>query len=58
MNLQKLYRTVENTMAAAAFAEAGETEEARRMAFPETQRENRNQVRNEIQQENRPVLHC
>ena len=58
MKLQNLYRIVENTMAAVAFAEAGENEEALRMAFPEDQKESRRDVRNEIREENRPTLHC
>ncbi len=56
MSLQNLYRTIENTMAAVAFAEAGEPEEAVRMAFPKSENERRKEIENQVREENRPRL--
>ncbi len=61
MKMQNLYRIIENHMAAVAFAEAGENETAMQMAFPEAQKaqqkEIRENVREEIRNDNRPRLY-
>jgi len=58
MTLQDLYRTIEKTMAAVAFAEAGELEKAEKMAFPEAELKCRKRPENQAERDNRPVLHC